>query len=106
MLNGRENLEKIWGQCIGCPTGPNATARDIVQYVARGQIETLAVYDAFPSLSNSQIEKQADWYVKTQKFQRDVAKGGDNIEDKVNAFLSELAKPFDHVRSAAAIDTT
>ena len=28
-----------------------------------------------------------------------------SIEDKVNAFLSELAKPFDHVRSAAAIDT-
>ena len=104
VLNGRENLEAIWGTCIGCPTGPNATARDIVQYIARGQIKTLAVYDAFPSLSNSQIEKQADWYVKTQKFQRAVAKGDGNIEDKVNAFLSELAKPFDHVRSAAAID--
>ena len=57
VLNGRENLEAIWGQCIGCPTGPNATARDIVQYIARGQIKTLAVYDAFPSLNNSQIEK-------------------------------------------------
>jgi hypothetical protein len=105
VLNGKENLEKVWGQCIGCPTGPNVTARDIVQYVARGQIKTLAVYDAFPSLSNSQIEKQADWYVKTQKFQRAVAKGDGKIEDKVNAFLSELAKPFDHVRSGAAIDT-
>ena len=49
------------------------TARDIVQYIARGQIKTLAVYDAFPSLSNRQIEKQADWYVKAQKFQRAVA---------------------------------
>ena len=73
VLNGKENLEKIWGTCIGCPTGPNATARDIVQYIARGQIKTLACYDAFPSLSNSQIEKQADWYAKTQKFQRAVA---------------------------------
>lgn len=105
VLNGKVNLEKIWGQCIGCPTGPDATARDIVQYIARGQIKTLACYDAFPSLSNSQIEKQADWYAKTQKFQREVAKGGGTLEDKVNAYLSELAKPFEHVRSAAAIDT-
>lgn len=105
VLNGKENLEKIWGTCIGCPTGPNVTARDIVQYIARGQIKTIACYDAFPSLSNSQIEKQADWYAKTQKFQRTVAKGGGNLEDKVNAFLSELAKPYEHVRSVAAIDT-
>ncbi|WP_429819597.1 hypothetical protein [Ensifer sp. B1-9] len=105
VLNGRENLECIWGQCIGCPTGPQATAHDIVQYIARGQIKTLACYDAFPGLSNSQIEKQADWYAKTQKFQRAVAQGDGNLEDKVNAFLGELAQPFDHVRSAAAIDT-
>jgi hypothetical protein len=105
VLNGKENLEAIWGTCIGCPTGPNATARDIVQYIARGQIKTLAVYDAFPSLSNSLIEKQVDWYAKTQKFQRAVAIGDGKIEDKVDAFLSELARPFEHVRSAAAIDT-
>ena len=103
--NGKDNLAKIWGQCIGCPTGPDATARDIVQYIARGQIKTLACYDAFPSLSNNQIEKQADWYAKTQKFQRAVAKGGSKLEDTVNAFLSELSKPYEHVRSAAAIDT-
>ena len=105
MLNGRENLEVIWGTCIGCPTGPNVTARDIVQYIARGQIKTLACYDAFPSLSNSQIEKQADWYQKTQKFQRAVYSGDGNVEDKVNAFFSELAKPYEFVRSGAAIDT-
>jgi uncharacterized protein (DUF433 family) len=105
VLNGKENLEAIWGQCIGCPTGPDATARDIVQYIARGQMKTLALYDAFPSLSNSQIEKQADWYAKTQKFQRAVMSGEGTLEDKVNAFLSDLAKPFEHVRSAAAIDT-
>jgi hypothetical protein len=105
VLNGKENLEAIWGNCIGCPTGPNVSARDIVQYIARGQIKTVACYDAFPSLSNSQIEKQADWYAKTQKFQRAVAKGAGNLDDVVNSFLSELAKPFDHVRSAAAIDT-
>ena len=104
VLNGRENLEAIWGQCIGCPTGPKTTARDIVQYIARGQIKTLACYDAFPSLSNSMIEKQADWYAKTQKFQRVVAKGDVSLEDAVNSFLTELAKPFAHVRSAAAID--
>ncbi len=105
VLNGRKNLQNIWGQCIGCPTGPDATARDIVQYIARGQIKTLACYDAFPSLSNSQIEKQADWYAKTQKFQRAVAKGDGKLEDIVNSYLSELAKPYEHVRSAAAIDT-
>ena len=75
VLNGKENLEEIWGKCIGCPTGPDATARDIVQYIARGQIKTLACYDAFPSLSIGQIEKKADWYQKTQKFQRAVCQG-------------------------------
>ena len=105
VLNGRENLEAIWGQCIGCPTGPDASARDIVQYIARGQIKTLVVYDAFPTLSNSMIEKQADWYAKTQRFQRAVAKGDGKLEDIVQAYLSELAKPFDHLPSAAAIDT-
>jgi hypothetical protein len=105
VLNGKENLEAIWGQCIGCPTGPDATARDIVQYIARGQMKTLALYDAFPSLSNSQIEKQADVYAKTQRFQRAVAKGEGKLEDLVSSFLSELAKPFEHVRSGAAIDT-
>ena len=105
VLNGSKNLELVWGKCIGCPTGPGVTARDIVQYIARGQIKTLACYDAFPSLSNNQIEKQADWYAKTQKFQRAVAKAGSNLADEVDAFLSELAKPYVHVRSGADIDT-
>ena len=105
VLNGKRNLEQIWGTCIGCPTGPDVSARDIVNYIARGQIKTLACYDAFPGLSNNQIEKQADWYVKTQQFQRAVAKGDGNLEDIVNSYLSELAKPYEHVRSAAAIDT-
>ena len=105
VLNGKANLLAIWGQCIGCPTGPDATAREVVQYIARGQIKTLACYEAFPSLSNSQIEKQADWYVKTQKFQRAITKDGSNLEEKVDTFLRELAQPFEHVPSAAAIDT-
>ena len=105
VLNGKKNLEKIWGTCIGCPTGPNATARDIVQYVARGQIKTLVCYDAFPSLNLGQIQKMADWYQKTQKFQRAVSNGDGNLEDKVNAFFSELAKPYEFVPSAADIDT-
>ena len=105
VLNGKTNLLKIWGQCIGCPNGPDATARDVVNYIARGQIKTLACYDAFPSLSNSQIQKQADWYEKTQKFQRAVHAGGGSLEEKVDAFLAELAKPYPFVKSAAAIDT-
>jgi len=105
VLNGKTNLQKIWGQCIGCPTGPDVTARDVVNYIARGQIKTLACYDAFPSLSNSQIQKQADWYEKTQKFQRAVFASGGSLEEKVDAFLAELAKPYPFVKSAAAIDT-
>ena len=104
VLNGKTNLEKIWGTCIGCPTGPDATARDIVQYVARGQIKTLVCYDALPSLNLGQIQKMADWYQKTQKFQRTVAKGDGKLEDKVDAFLKELAKPYEFVRSGADID--
>jgi len=105
VLNGRENLEAIWGNCVGCPTGPNVTARDIVEYIARGQIKTLAVYDVAPSLSIGQIYKAADWYEKTQKFQRAVAKGDGKLEDKVNAFFKELAKPYEPVPSDAMIDT-
>ena len=103
-LNGRRNLEKVWGNCIGCPTGPDATARDIVQYIARGQLKTLVCYDALPSLNLGQIQKMADWYEKTQKFQRAVYSGDGNVEDKVNAFFNELAKPYEFVQSGADID--
>jgi hypothetical protein len=105
VLNGKENLEAIWGHCIGCPTGPDATARDIVEYIARGQMRTLAVYDVAPSLSLSQIYKHADWYGKTQKFQRAVAKGDGSLEEQVDAFLKDLAEPYEPVLSDANIDT-
>ena len=105
VLNGKENLQAIWGYCVGCPTGPNVTAREIVQYIARGQIKTLACYDVAPVLSIGQIYKTADWYEKTLKFQRAVAKGDGSLEDKVNAFLKELAEPYNPVLSAAMIDT-
>lgn len=104
-LNGKANLEAIWGHCVGCPTGPDVTARDLVEYIARGQIKTLAVYDVAPGLSIGQIYKAADWYQKTQKFQRAVAAGGGSLEDKVNAFLEELAAPYEPVPSGAMIDT-
>jgi uncharacterized protein (DUF433 family) len=104
VLNGKENLGAIWGQCVGCPTGPDVTARQIVEYIARGQIKTLACYDVFPSLSIGQIYKAADWYEKTQKFQRAVAKGDGKLEDKVNAFFKELAAPYKEVPSDAAVD--
>jgi hypothetical protein len=104
VLNGADNLAAVWGQCVGCPSGPDATAHDIVAYIARGQIKTLACYDAYPSLSIGQIYKHADWYAKTQRFQRAVSSGDGNLEDKVNTFLAELAKPYDAVPSDAAID--
>jgi uncharacterized protein (DUF433 family) len=105
VLNGKKNLTGVWGQCVGCPTGPDATAQDIVEYIARGQIKTLACYDVFPSLSIGQIYKAADWYEKTQRFQRAVAKGDGKLEDKVNAFFQELAEPYKEVPSDAIIDT-
>jgi hypothetical protein len=104
-LNGAENLLSVWGQCVGCPTGPDVTARDIVEYIARGQIKTLACYDVAPSLSIAQIYKAADWYDKTQKFQRALAKGDGNLDEAVNAFLKELAEPYEVVASDASIDT-
>jgi hypothetical protein len=104
-LNGKDNLQAIWGNCVGCPSGPNVTARDIVKYIAHGQIKTLAVYDVAPGLSLTQIYKAADWYEKTQKFQRAIAKGDGKLEDKVNAFLKELAAPYEPVPSDAMIDT-
>jgi hypothetical protein len=105
VVNGKENLLKAWGQCEGCPDGPDATAADIVDFIARGQIKTLACYDFVPELSNSQIFKAQDWYQKAQRFQREVAKGDGELEAKVDAFLQELAQPSPTVPSAAAIDT-
>ncbi|MBV9171269.1 MAG: hypothetical protein JOZ81_14420 [Chloroflexi bacterium] len=105
VLNGKENLSAIWGQCVGCPSGPDATARDIVEYVAGGQIKTLACYDVFPSLSIGQIYKMADWYAKTQKFQRALGSGDGDLETKVDAFVADLARPHEAVLSGAAIDT-
>ena len=102
---GRTTWRRSGAQCVGCPTGPDATARDIVEYIARGQIKTLACYDVAPGLSIAQIYKAADWYEKTQKFQRAVSAGDGNLEDKVNAFLQELAEPYEPVLSGAAIDT-
>jgi hypothetical protein len=105
LLNGKDNLLAIWGQCVGCPTGPNVTGRDVVAYIARGQIKTLACYDVAPSLSIAQIYKAADWYAKAQKLQRAVANGDGKLEDKVNAFLKDLATPYEPVPSDATIDT-
>ena len=105
VLNGKDNLLKVWGQCVGCPDGPDATASDVVEFIARGQIKTLACYDFAPSLGNTQIFKAQDWYEKAQKFQRAVASGDGNLEQKVEAFLAELAEPSPSVPSAAAIDT-
>ena len=104
-LNGAENLLSVWGHCVGCPAGPDVTARDIVEYIARGQIKTLACYDVAPSISIAQIYKAADWYDKTQKFQRALAKGDGDLEDTVNAFLKQLAEPYEVVASDAAVDT-
>jgi hypothetical protein len=104
-LNGKANLAAIWGDCIGCPTGPDDTVRDIVEYIARGQVKTLACYDVAPSISIAQLYKHADWYEKTQRFQRAVAKGDGSLEEHVDAFLSELAEPAAPVPSGAAVDT-
>lgn len=105
VLNGKPNLTAVWGHCIGCPTGEDATVRDVVEYIARGQIKTLAVYDVAPGLSIPQLYKAADWYEKAQKFQRAVAKGDGPLEEKVDAFLQELAEPYEPVTSGAAVDT-
>jgi HEAT repeat protein len=75
-----------------------------VEYIARGQIKTLAVYDVAPGLSIAQIYKAADWYEKAQKFQRAVAKGDEPLEQTVDAFLQALAEPYEPVTSGAAID--
>ena len=105
ILNGAENLQAVWGHCVGCPTGPGASARDVVEYIARGQIKTLACYDVAPSMSVTQMYKAADWYEKTQAFQRAVAKGDGGLEEAVNAFLAALAEPYAVVVSDANIDT-
>jgi hypothetical protein len=104
VLNGAENLAAVWGQCVGCPTPPDGSAHDIVAYIARGQIKTLACYDAYPSISHGQTHKAADWYAKTQKFQRSVSTDDGDLEDKVNAFLAELAEPYKDTPSEAVID--
>jgi len=105
VLNGAENLQAVWGHCVGCPSGPDVDARAIVEFIARGQIKTLACYDVAPGMSIPQIYKAADWYEKTRTFQRAVAKGEGRLEDAVNAFLAALAQPYEAAISGAAVDT-
>lgn len=105
VLNGKANLAAIWGECIGCPTGPDDTVHDIVEYIARGQVKTLACYDVVPSMSIPQLYKAQDWYEKALRFQRAVAKGERSLEALVDAYLQELAEPAEPVPSGAAIDT-
>ena len=105
VLNGKANLLKVWGQCIGCPDGEDATAHDVVEYIARGQIKTLACYDFVPNLSNAQVFKHADWYEKALQFQRAVASGEGTLEDQVAAYLKALSEPSPALPSADAIDT-
>lgn len=104
VLNGKDNLYAVWGNCVG-PAGPTVTARDVVEYIARGQIKTLACYDVAPSLSIGQIYRAADWYEKTQKFQRALAQGDGALEEKVRVFLEQLAEPYEPLLSGAVVDT-
>jgi len=50
-LIGKDNLTAIWGNCVGCPSGPDVTARDIVEYIARGWIGTLICNEVAPRAS-------------------------------------------------------
>lgn len=93
VLHGAENLARMWGQCIGCPQPPQATARDVVEYIAAGQIKTLVLYDAFPGVSVRQVQEATDGYHKTVRFRRALAAGGTSLEDAVASFLRELAEP-------------
>ena len=106
-LNGAENLRAVWGNCVGCPEGPDVSARDVVEYIARGQIKTLACYDVAPSQSIAQIYKAADWYEKTLNFQRAIAKadGYGEVEEVINLFLKALSEPSEPLVSSAMIDT-
>lgn len=105
VLNGKERLAAIWGQCVGCPTGEDDTARDIVEYIARGQLKTLAIYDAFPAISYNQVLRLQDWYDKTRQFQRDVGSDDGDLSGKVDAFFAKLNEPFEPTMAAAAVDT-
>ena len=93
VLNGKTNLEKIWGTCIGCPTGPDATARDIVQYVARGRSRPWSVYDALPSLQSRPDPEDGRLVPEDAEVPaRGLRRNATELEDKVNAFFSDLAK--------------
>ena len=80
------------------------TARDIVKFVARGQIKTLACYDAFPGLSYNQILRLADWYAKTQAFQKAVSKREAPLDQEVEKFFKSLAQPFKSGPNDAVVD--
>ena len=103
VLNGKENLYGVWGQCIGCP---DDTARNIVEYVARGQLATLVAYDASPDVSNNQLLRLVDWYNKTRAFQKSLADSSKSLEDKVQEFLSSLGGQSPQIRNDANIDQT
>jgi hypothetical protein len=54
-------------------SGPDATARDIVQYIARGQIRTVAVTMLAWASATARSRSRPTGTRRTQKFQREVA---------------------------------
>ena len=105
VLNGKENLTAIWGHCVGCPTGPDVTARDIVEYIARGQIKTLACYDVVPASASARSTRRPTGTRRRRSSSARSPRATANSRTRSTPSCSELAEPYEPVPSGATIDT-
>ena len=103
VLNGKTNLEKIRAHASAVRPAPRDGARHRAVRCARAdQDHGLLRRSPEPKLGPD--PKDGRLVPEDEEFERAVY-GDGNLEDKVNAFFQELAKPYEFVRSGAAIDT-
>ena len=84
-LNGKDNLQAIWGKCVGCPTGPNVTARDLWRSSHAVRSKLWRLRRPAGLRVSRRFTRRLTGTRRRQKFQRAIATGGAKLEDKVNA---------------------
>ena len=67
-----DGLDAIWNNCIGYPGAQ--PFEQFADYVYENQVKTDLFYPAYPEASVRKIIKALDWEVKTDKYQRELAK--------------------------------
>ena len=104
VLNGKANLEKVWGNALAVRP---ARTRRLATSCSTSRAVRSRPWPVTTRFRASTSARSRRWPIGTRRRRSSSARyaGDGSLEDKVNAFFAELAKPYEFVRSGAAIDT-